>query len=130
MSYGRTEVSIGTARPSGRHHGPATPWGDAALALFVLFVDAVALAVTAMWVYVATRPDSAAAERARPKAPEIPGDAPRPRPEMAADAAPAPSVAWAPYLGFAIAAALIALTAYAFVRSGHRITAGAWWSSS
>ncbi|MGW1881111.1 hypothetical protein [Streptomyces sp. NPDC001970] len=125
MPYDRTEVSIGTAPPRGRHRGPARPWGDAALALLVLFLDAVALAVTTMWVYVATRPDSDAAEGARPKAPEMPGDAPRPAPGGRRGRRPGAVGGLARYIGFAIAAGLIALTAYAFVRGGHRITAGA-----
>ncbi|MFD7445095.1 hypothetical protein [Streptomyces sp. NPDC059909] len=104
--------------PQGHHRGPATPWGDAALALFMLFVDAVALAVTTLCVFLATWRD-----RGEPVG-KPPGDAPGPRREAAADAAPTPSVDWGPYIGYGIAAALIALTAYAFVRSGHRITAG------
>ncbi|UUN28668.1 DUF6234 family protein [Streptomyces sp. FIT100] len=78
--------------------GPASLWGDAALALFVVFVDAIALAAAALWAFAVGRRD----------------------PTGTAGSPPVESE-W--YVGGV--ALLVGLSAYAFVRSRHRITAAA-----
>ncbi|MDG4859069.1 DUF6234 family protein [Streptomyces sp. T-3] len=102
--------------PAGHYRKPSSRWGDAVLAVFVLFIDVVALAVTALWLFV-SRLQLGAADSGGRKA-DAGGPAPAAPPAE-------PSMDWGPMIGFGITALMIALTAYAFARGGLLVTSWA-----